>query len=180
MESRYKAEEVSKERVLGMNKMKLIPLTQGKSAIVDKDMFNCLNQYKWCAQKVGNCYYAFRNVGTKPNRTIQYMHNMILSIPKNSNLETDHRNGNGLDNRRCNLRLSTSSQNMQNSRKRLKCSSKYKGVSWNKQRKMWRTYIGHPQTHLGYFDDEIEAARVYDKTAMKLFGEFANLNFPKE
>ena len=95
---------------------------------------------------------------------------------------TDHVNGNGLDNRRVNLRPATRSQNGGNRRKAVATGSRFKGVT---------PYIGHPgrwlayitlnksKRHLGIFDDEAVAGRAYDDAARSLFGEFAALNFPE-
>lgn len=87
----------------------------------------------------------------------------------------DHINGNGLDNRRVNLRLATSLQNQGNSRKRRNASSYYKGVSWYKPLKKWRAQIKVDKhvIHLGYFVSEEEAAIVYQEAAIAHFGEFA-------
>jgi hypothetical protein len=97
-------------------------------------------------------------------------------------LLVDHRNTNGLDNRRSNLRLATYSQNNCNKAKRKNTSSRYVGVCFNKQLKRWGAYI-KPQgkkIFLGYFDNEIDAAHAYDAAARKYHGEFARLNFPEE
>ena len=93
----------------------------------------------------------------------------------------DHIDGNGLNNRRSSLRICTHRQNMWNSRPRGK-GSKYKGVCWDKSRKRWIVVVrrGDLHIHLGRFDDEVEAARAYDRKAFELFGEFAYLNFPDE
>lgn len=88
----------------------------------------------------------------------------------------DHINGNPADNRICNLRLATASDNSKNQRKKSGTSSTYKGVSWYKRKKKWMAQIridGKP-THLGYFHDEEAAHYAYCLAASKHFGEFAN------
>jgi hypothetical protein len=95
----------------------------------------------------------------------------------------DHINGNGLDNRKENLRVVTVVENARNSRGKVRSrKSQYKGVSFCIGRKSpWRATIeagGHGQKHLGYFSTEEEAARAYDQAAAEVFGEFAFLNFP--
>ncbi len=155
--------------------VKLIPLTQGKFAIVDDDDYEHLNKYKWCALKThNNKFYAVRR---KNNKTI-IMHRQIMNVPEG--LVVDHIDGNGLNNRKNNLRICTQAQNIHNSRPRRNRSSKYKGVFWDKVNKKWSTNIrkGDKRIYLGGFDDEIEAALAYDRKAAELFGEFAYLNFP--
>ncbi len=115
-------------------------------------------------------YYVFQNT----LRT--FMHRKIINVPKD--LQTDHINNNGLDNRKINLRLCTNSQNSQNRRHYTNKSSKYKGVSWHKFKKKWRAQIGlnKKRIHLGYFEAEKEAAKIYNKEAKELFGDFAYIN----
>jgi hypothetical protein len=88
----------------------------------------------------------------------------------------DHVNGNGLDNRRENLRPVTTTQNQQNTRKRKGGTSKYKGVSWYVKKKIWRVAIriNGKDKHLGQDKDEMEAALIYIWTAKEAFGEYAN------
>jgi len=158
--------------------VKLIPLTHGKFAIVDAGDYDRLSKYKWYSNQDGNNFYAytFLTKGNKKKRV--FMHRLITNAPKG--LFIDHIDGNGLNNRRCNLRLCTPAQNAQNSRPRCNGSSKYKGVFWNKTNKKWTATIhkGENRRYLGGFDDEIEAALAYDRKAAELFGEFAYLNFP--
>ncbi len=93
-------------------------------------------------------------------------------------MDVDHINGNRLDNRKCNLRLATRSQNLQNSRKRTGCSSRFKGVNWLGQNKRWRARIKvfGKEIALGCFISELEAAEAYNKAAKEHFGDFAKLN----
>lgn len=95
--------------------------------------------------------------------------------------QIDHIDGNKLNNQRNNLRSATSSQNAINSKKPKNNTSGYKGVSWSKKSKKWRAQICFEgkQIHLGFFDDSKDAANAYDKAALKYFGEFARLNFPR-
>jgi len=107
------------------------------------------------------------------------MHREVLKVKDNEMI--DHINGNGLDNRKENLRLATRSQNMQNSKKRKKTSSKYKGVGWSKKTKKWRARIWTVSgkcIHIGYFVSELDAAKAYDEKAKELFGSYYSPNFP--
>lgn len=104
-------------------------------------------------------------------------HRLILSAP--DDMHVDHINGDGLDNRRCNLRLVTRSQNLANQRRvRANKSSRFKGVSWSRTHAKWVASIcvDNKQTILGRFDDEVVAAVRYNAAAVQSFGEFAFLN----
>jgi len=153
---------------------KLIPLSQGKFAIVDPEDFDELSQYKWTAAKSPNTFYAVRSDHGRQIR----MHRLITNAPKG--LVVDHINHNGLDNRKSNLRLCTRSENARNQRPQTNRSSKYKGVCWHKNQKKWlaRVYSNGVTYHLGSFKSQIAAAKAYDKKAKQLFGKFACLNFP--
>ncbi len=92
----------------------------------------------------------------------------------------DHIDGNGLNNRRSNLRPASNSQQVANQGVRSDNTSGYKGVTWREDRGKWEAKIqsGGKRRCLGLFDDKIEAAKVYDHAALEAFGEFAVLNFP--
>ncbi len=158
--------------------MKRIPLTQGKFALIDDKDFDLVSQHKWYADgRRRYTYYARADIlkdGDK--KTTLRMHRLIMN-PANG-MEVDHIDGNGLNNCRLNLRICTRSQNARNQHPR-GGSSQYKGVSWHKRDKKWQVRIkaNGNRSHLGTFTDEIEAAKVYDKAAKKLFKEFAYLNF---
>jgi hypothetical protein len=154
---------------------KRIKLTYGKFAIVDAEDYERLSKYKWCAVEKARNWYA--KTLDKDGKRLS-MHRIVAGAPKG--LLVDHINHNGLDNRKPNLRLCTSIQNQQNKRPRSGCTSKYKGVYWHKDRKKFcaKIHLNKKAIHIGYFKDEIEAAKAYDKKARELFGEFAYLNFP--
>ena len=159
--------------------MKEILLTQGKVALVDDEDFERINQHKWYAyNNHGYQWYARREI-KKPNgkRTTQCMHRVIMKVKKGQ--ELDHRNHDGLDNRKCNLRICTRAQNSMNRKKQRETSSRYKGVDWLKQRNKWRARIkvNQKSIHLGCFLLEPDAAKAYDAKAKELFGEFAYFNF---
>jgi hypothetical protein len=163
--------------------MKEIPLSctrncknKGKYvAIVDDEDFDYLNQFKWYVKKDKNTCYAKRNAVINSNKIHISMH---CDIMNDNNI--DHKDHDGLNNQKSNLRFCTKQQNSANMKLRENTSSKYKGVIWCKWANKWRSKVGFNKTsiHLGYFKFEIEAAKAYDKKAKELFGEFAYLNFP--
>jgi hypothetical protein len=160
--------------------MKEIRLSQGKIALVDDEDYERINKHKWAALKKPNTYYARRTLsGGFPEQRHIKMHREIMGLLSADGMVVDHINGNGLDNRKINLRVCTQFQNMRNVPKQPGKSSIYKGVYWRKERHKWqvRIKINGKRIRLGHFDDEIKAARIYDEAANKYFGEFARLNF---
>lgn len=153
-----------------------IPLSQGKVALVDDVDHEWLSQWKWYAAKGEVTYYARRSIWKNGKTKDIQMHRAILNAPLGKLV--DHINRNGLDNRRCNIRVCTPSQNLMNARKRRDCLSRYKGVSWNARDQRWQAYIkiDYRQQALGQFRNETEAALAYNEAARELFGEFARLN----
>lgn len=150
--------------------------SSGLFALVDDYNFAWLNKFVWLLHKNGlNTIYAKTYLGSK--KYID-MHKLILPSPS-VDLTPDHINGNGLDNQEHNLRLATKSQNFANTNKRnSNCSSKYKGVCWDKNRNSWKVEIccKGVRQHIGYYSTEAEAALAYNKVAFDYFGEFIKLN----
>lgn len=149
--------------------MKEIKLSQGKITLVDDEDFDRVNQFKWYAEKKPNSFYARRK--DKERKSV-YMHRFIL----NTKNEVDHKNHDGLDNRKTNLRKCSKSENQRNKSPKKNGSSKYLGVHFVKNRNKWRAGIGFPNKFLGEYKTEEEAAIAYNNAARKLHGEFANLN----
>lgn len=144
-------------------------------ALVDDEDYERINQFNWCAVKMGNSIYAVRNVRLDVNtRKTIYMQWEIMG-----GKSVDHIFGVGLNNQKSNLRFCTKQQNSMNNNPYKNSSSKYKGVSWFKQTKKWMSNIriNNKQIYLGLFVNEIDAANMYDTAAKKYFGEFARLNF---
>lgn len=149
---------------------------RGRVALVDEEDFELASRYRWYVQEVrpgeGRAPLAYAKAKAKAGSNI-YMHRLITGFA-----EVDHHDGNGLNNRRSNLREATHAQNMGNARKQPGCSSRFKGVYWSG--KKWQAQIGvnHGTRYLGRFVSEEDAARAYDAAALEAWGEFARLNFP--
>ena len=148
--------------------MKYIQLTQGKFALVDDEDFENVNHFKWFYEKSG---YACRR---KSGRSIR-MHRFITNAPEN--MEVDHINGNGLDNRQENLRICTHKENIRNAKVRKDNTSGYKGVYWHRLAKKWqaRVFFNGKHISLGYFDTKDKAANAYNQAAKQYFGDFIRL-----
>lgn len=156
--------------------MRLIPLTQGKFAKIDDADFDWLSQWKWYYSKG----YAVRNSPrVSGKRHAIYMHRLIANTP--DGLETDHRDGNKIDNQRRNLRPCTTSQNKMNTGLQANNSSGFRGVHWSKRDKIWQSYIklDGKLKHLGCYGTDKEAAHAHDVAALKFHGEFARLNLKR-
>jgi hypothetical protein len=137
---------------------------------------------KWRAtatKRIGNRSVNHYAVACYVENGVKYnvkMHRLIMNPPEG--MHVDHINGDGLDNRRENLRIVTPQQNCANSRKTIMGQSRFKGVAWCAGANKWRAYIAvdRKQQHLGLFADEIAAAEAYDKRAKEVWGEYARLN----
>lgn len=157
-------------KILEGGNMKLIPLTQGKFAQVDDADYDILIKRKWYFTKAG---YAV----TKIKRRAVSLHRIILGDV--SGKVIDHIDGDGLNNKRNNLRRCLHIDNMKNQGLRKnKKSGNYKGVSWHIASSKWmaRIQVNKKAIHLGLFACEISAARAYNAAAVEHFGEFARIN----
>jgi hypothetical protein len=158
--------------------MKKIPLTQGKFALVDDENYEDLIQFKWCAHRGRNTFYAVRNVYIGKKRRLEWMHRRILGLKFGDGKITDHTNHNGLNNQKKNIRICTNKENCRNRKTLYSNISGYKGVSWHKLAKKWqvRIRVDYQLKHLGYFNNKVKAAQVYNDAAITHFGKFAKLN----
>jgi hypothetical protein len=156
--------------------MKTIKLSRGMFAFIDDEDFEDLNKYMWCASKHSGKFYALRK-GPRPLKKTILMHREIMKTP--NGMKTDHRDGNGLNNQRYNLRICTDVQNGQNQILHKNNTTGFKGVHFNKQRNKFQAQIkvSKKMMFLGNFPSAMSAAVAYDKAAKKHFGEFAKTNF---
>lgn len=159
--------------------MRVIFLTTGGTTLVDDDVFEWASKFNWHAGKRKNTTYAIRTIKRKGKTFKILLHREILQAPKD--LQVDHRDGEGLNNLRENLRLATSAQNKYNMHNRRKGkTSRFKGVMRHHTAPKWmaRIQTAGSVKYLGLFESEEDAARVYDQAARQYFGEFACPNFP--
>ena len=147
-----------------------VPLTKGYEAVIDAADVHLVKGRPWHAKPDKSCVYARTNVQKSDGtRTTVMMHQLLTGFAM-----TDHINGDGLCNRRSNLRAATIEQNNQNAAKPRTNTSGIKGVTWDRQRNKWRATIsvGSKGVHLGYFSTPDDAAAVYAKASAKHHGEF--------
>lgn len=146
-----------------------IEISPDYSVQVDDDLLEELSKHRWRLHKGKHTHYAVSTRGLM-------MHRLVIQATKG--VLVDHINGDGLDNRRANLRLCSNAQNMMNARKIAGRSSRFKGVSWNKDRNQWYSTIekGGKRTFLGGYREETRAAKQYDRAARLMFGRFAKTN----
>lgn len=148
-------------------------------AIVDDDDFERVSKYKWYLRSIGRNNYAVCTATIWPDNA---MHRFITNCPWDYVSVVDHKNGNGLDNRRSNLRICTQSQNAANSRRHPNKTG-YVGVFFDKRKsvqdgKVWFARLSHLGTifRVGNFHTKEEAALAYNKKALEIWGEYARLN----
>lgn len=153
-----------------------IPVGPDHCALIDCADVALVTEHEWTPWMDGRRVYARTSI----NRKHMAMHRLIMAAPRDRQI--DHKNHNGLDNRRENLRECTNQQNRFNSRHRLDAVSRFKGVSFHRAGARWQATIGIDSKliHLGLFDAERDAAIAYDYAARRLHGEFACLNFPDQ
>ena len=161
--------------------MKKIPLTQGMFAMVDDEDFEWLNQWKWQlhVDRKGNLKYAVHMMKIKGKIKAIRMHRLIMKCKKG--FQVDHIDGNGLNNKAANLRICSNSENSRNRSKNRNNTSGFKGVHKEYitcNHVMYRASItkNRKKIFLGLFINPIEAAKVYNKAALKYHGEFARLS----
>jgi len=152
--------------------VRFIPLGGGGYVSVDAADYEWLNRYHW---RMTNGYPCRWEKGRQIS-----MHREIMQAP--ADRFVDHVDGNKQDARRSSLRVCNSEENQRNKPKGRNRLSRFKGVTYWRKTGKWKAgcTVNRHLYHLGYFEDEVEAARTYDYAAVKYFGEFARVNFPRE
>jgi hypothetical protein len=145
--------------------MKVVKLSQGFVAVVDDEDYPLVSKLNW--------YY---NQGYAKNKPGLSMHRLITGAKQGQIV--DHRDGDGLNNTRSNLRLCTQAENARNRKMQSNNSSGYKGVYWDRSKKKWTAQISYDRRYhnLGSFDSVEEAAVAYNTVALDVYGEFARIN----
>ena len=152
-----------------------VTLTKGYEAIIDANDVDLVGQHNWCVRGGRNTLYATRGEGSKGNQRFIRLHRFLTDAPKD--LIVDHINGNGLDNRRCNLRLVSNSENTRNQTIKNNNTSGYKGVSLYKATGRWcaKICVEGKQYFLGYFDTPEEASIAYQNASKIFHKEFGRI-----
>lgn len=153
---------------------KQIPLTRGKFALVDDEDYERLINFKWNCTTFGYATRSIKNKSTNGKHVVIWMHREIMNTPKG--MDTDHIDGDKLNNKKTNLRICTRSQNNMNQKpQRTKYSSKYKGVYFYKKYNKWGSQININKTKhfIGFYENEEEAAYAYNEKSKEMFGEYA-------
>jgi len=152
-----------------------IELTQGKVVTVDAEDFEKLFKFTWQFNGNGGCSYAMVR---KIKGRSMLMHRFLMGLKEGDPRHVDHINGNGLDNRKKNLRICTKAENMRNSKLPKDNKSGYKGVHWVKKLNKWRSTIrmNNKIIYIGLFDSSLKGAKAYDEKCLELHGEFAKTN----
>lgn len=149
-------------------------IISNKTVLIDANDYNVFREYSWHASTCKKSTYVLSNHSKPALR----LHRLLMNCPEG--MVVDHINGNGLDNRRKNLRICTVAENNRNKKpERLETNtSKYKGVYWRPERKKWiaRLWHNNKKIQFGSFVKEIDAALAYNAGAKRVFGEFAWLN----
>lgn len=154
-----------------------LELNNGHTLLFDEADVELIGQHTWTAVKNRQTLYAQSEVQVDGRRKGVYLHRLLVDAP--SAMQVDHKNGNGLDDRRSNLRLATRSQNQANRGPTAASTTGYKGVGQKPNGKYFAAVnFGGKYFRLGCYHDPWEAAQVYNAKALELWGEFAYLNTP--
>jgi hypothetical protein len=166
---------IMKREIIVLGDLAYIPLSNGQFATIDAVDVPLVEGYNWTAAVRKHTTYVERNSVTGGVRKIVLLHRVIAGTP--DGMFTDHINGDGLDNRRCNLRVVDKVQNGRNQKVTERNTSGFKGVTWDSQRGKWRSQIvvDHKQRYLGLYLNPEDAHAAYAKASAELHGEFGRL-----
>jgi hypothetical protein len=148
-----------------------LPVGRDLVALADIDDAERLLQYRWRAIRIRRTWYAVR----ADSDALIYMHRLILNAP--DGMIVDHRDGNGLNNSRANLRVVTHRENNINAAKRAGCSSHHRGVDYHRSTRAWRARVwcGGRETLVGFFATEEEAVAARERAAREVYGEYVSV-----
>lgn len=156
-----------------------LSLNHGCVALVDADDYIWLKNYKWSTDAASLDPARKQYVWASIQGEVWRLHRLIMGVPRTGRLtQVDHINGDTLDNRRCNLRVCTPSENACNSTAH-RPRRGYRGVTEYKGRFSVQIMKDGVRYDFGFFDDAETAARFRDRAAINLHGDFAALNFPE-
>lgn len=155
--------------------MKEVKLTKGYVTLVDDEDYERVSAFSWHATvKENGVYAATGRYNEKPSS--MYMHRFLLGVT-DSKIKVDHKDRNGLNNQRYNLRKATQAENIRNQKLHVDNRSGYRGVNWEAKGWRARIVVNRKSIHLGRFNTAEEAAHAYDKAALQYHGSFAAKNF---
>lgn len=162
-----------KREIVVIGQYAYIPLTQGYTATIDAADVPLVEGYNWTAYvRPNGAVHVFRKATIEGKLRNVWLHRVIAQTP--DGLDTDHVDGDGLNNVRTNLRFATRSQNNRNQRRHDRNTSGHKGVSWHKKDKRWRAciHVNNRYIHLGHFVNIEDAVAAYENASAELHGEF--------
>lgn len=152
-------------------------IIKNQTILIDDEDLDLVNQYSWCLSPKRDTFYVITTL-YNPKRTVR-LHRLLMGI-EDPKLIVDHIDGNPLNNQKGNLRIVSNIENGGNAQARKGGSSKYKGVTFDKQYDKWRAgiVIDGKRRCLGRHQKEVDAALAYDAAARIYFGEYGTYNFP--
>ena len=159
-----------------MSAVVFLPLSQGHVAVIDFDDFERVGRVKWTAKQSRENWYAVRGVGGRKNPKRLWLHAEIMGA-----IGVDHRDGDGLNNRRENLRPATQQLQARAFRKKSSGkSSQFRGVTWFARDGKWQAqvYYNGKNHFVGHYNSEVDAALAYDSAALSAGFDIRACNFP--
>lgn len=154
-----------------------IELTQGYKSVIDNEDYELVKNYKWHVfHGHAGVKYAATKIRINNRKTTLFLHRLLLGLKHGDRRKADHKDLNGLNNTRDNLRICNNVQSNQNRGKQKRTRSGFKGVYIDKSKYRVNVNINGKLIHIGMFDNPIDAARAYDEQIIRHYGEFAKTN----